>query len=213
MGNLPSRGIRLFRERVCFSTWDEHRIMGDAVVRVVSARGGLHSACFWLGLQLGAACRLGTCGGLSVLLGFEVGRLLLGGIAGPEALVGAAAGIGWFRQGEADLEGTAYRPPLRAGEGVEARNCPAWGRDDGVRGQVRGAMTDAFRWSRVLPGFTCGRGLRLGPSCASHRCRRRLVMEMLASPAPPGLDRGAGGKVVTVPSVLVRSWFPRTRWL
>ena len=84
---------------------------------------------------------------------------------------------------------------IGAGEGVEARNCPAWGRDDGVRGQVRGAMTDAFRWSRVLPGFTCGRGLRLGPSCASHRCRRRLVMEMLASPAPSGLHRGAGAAV------------------
>ena len=146
------------------------------------------------------------------LLGFGLSQLFLGGVAGLAVLFWAA-GIGWLGQGEAEIESTAYRPRLRAGEGVEARNCPAWGRDDGVRGQVRGAMTDAFRWSRVLPGFTCGRGLRLGPSCASHRCRRRLVMEMLASPAPPGLDRGAGGKVVTVPSVLVRSWFPRTRWL
>ena len=45
-------------------------------------------------------CAEGLCGILGVVLGLAV-------------LLGAAAGIGWLRQGETELEGTAYRPCLR----------------------------------------------------------------------------------------------------
>ena len=110
----PADGAGFCEYVQCVFQWDVHHYflpvvaagppLGDVPFLLRPVRTGLGSDRFWLGLWLGAACGLGTCGGLCVLLF---------GAAGLEALFGAAAGVGGFRQDEAEFEVTTYRPFLR----------------------------------------------------------------------------------------------------
>ena len=110
----PADGAGFCEYVQCVFQWDVHHYflpvvaagppLGDVPFLLRPVRTGLGSDRFGVGLWLGAACGLGTCGGLCVLLF---------GAAGLEALFGAAAGVGGFRQDEAEFEVTTYRPFLR----------------------------------------------------------------------------------------------------
>ena len=98
-------------------------LAGDTVVGAVYAQ----AECLAFDPPLGL-CRpavlsavLVCAGGLCSLLGFDLSEPFLGRLAGLAVLFGNAAGVGWFRQGEAGLEGTAYRPRLRGNRHIVRR--------------------------------------------------------------------------------------------